>query len=823
MNGKTKEGSKVSWMGIPLSVFLLINFLPPQKRTSFVQNELIVTLREGAKWEPKYVNGSIKTGYHLLDSTLHYFDVTKIEMLFPWPHRGKNSKPLSRVYRIHFKRGNLEELANNLKAFDIIENVEPIGIHYVYVTPNDPYFQNQWYLDQANNHDIDAPEAWNIEKGDSSVVIGVIDTGVLTSHPDLLSNIWHNPGEIPGNGIDDDQNGFVDDTVGWDFVNGSWGWGYDWYPGEDSLTADNDPSDFNGHGTNVAGIAAAVTNNSMGVSGISWNSKIMPLRIGGSALYNGYEVGLVRMDWAAQAIVYAVDNGAHIINSSWGSSSTGGMSTAVQYAQDNGVLICHAAGNDNTDSPDYLSSRQEVLTVAATDGYDHKASFSNYGTWVDISAPGVYILNTYSSHYSPTYAYLSGTSMASPVVAGVAALVKSLYPSFGATELFQRLTTTADPIDSLNPSYAGLLGAGKVNAFKALGYSGRIQVAPDTIFLPWTKSYDTLCFKFEGPIVSIPTTIQTESKATLATPSWPCYLDSVSFFFTTSGAFSSKACSLFVWTCNSGFPDSLIYKTPFDATLQENESKWVTVNLSTDNIFVLDDFFFGERENSTGEPTLTMDLTDTTGDFVLGDNGWESYSADFMMMVFVKYTLPADSFSSYLWIENVGETTLTIVNIEASDNWVTQITPRSVSINPGDRVPITITTDTTGLTPGLHESSIVIYSDDVLNPTKEVPIILNIGTTGTREGTSIDWRPHLRVGPVPCRGEIYVNIKSDGKPVRVMLYDAQGRIVSKIEEPKEKVGETTIKIPTRNIKSGVYFVLAEIGDRRFVKKVMVIK
>ncbi|MCK4403722.1 MAG: S8 family serine peptidase [candidate division Zixibacteria bacterium] len=398
------------------------------------------------------------------------YGVSKIEPLFPGEHKAKlGAETLKKFYRLTFdpQKGLLETVLEAYRADGAVEKAEAIYIHRLYGTPDDPYFSNQWYLHQANDHDIDAPEAWDVTEGEGTVILCIIDTGILYSHADLTSHIWHNPDEILGNGQDDDGNGYIDDMFGWDWVDVSQGW-----EGEDFVNADNDPRDFNGHGTHCAGIASAVTDNGIGIAGVSWDSQLMALRVGWSdTLWDDgvpYEAGLVRMDFAAQAIVYAVDKGATAVNSSWGSSNSGGLGTACDYAQTNGVLIVHAAGNDNDNSADYLAQRTEVLTVAATDQSDQKASFSNYGDWVDVSAPGVDIYSTYSSHYTAGYSYLSGTSMATPVAVGITALLKSIYPWWDSDSIFARIVSAADNIDAVNPGYEGMLGSGRVNAYKAV-------------------------------------------------------------------------------------------------------------------------------------------------------------------------------------------------------------------------------------------------------------------------------------------------------------------------------------------------------------------
>lgn len=265
-----------------------------------------------------------------------------------------------------------------------VEYAEPNFYRYATATPNDTYFGRLWGLHNTGQNvngtsgtsdaDMDAPEAWDITTGTSNVVVAVIDSGVDYNHPDLAANIWSNNGEIPGNGIDDDGNGYVDDIRGWDFVDN-----------------DNNPIDSCDHGTHVAGIIAAVGNNSSGVTGVCWTTKIMPLRAL-NAVGSGANADLIA------AIEYASNNGAHVINNSWGGP---GFSQATKDAIDASfaVVVC-AAGNDGTDndiSPIYPSSytSSNIIAVAANNQNDNLASFSNYGAIsVDVAAPGTNIYST---------------------------------------------------------------------------------------------------------------------------------------------------------------------------------------------------------------------------------------------------------------------------------------------------------------------------------------------------------------------------------------------------------------------------------------------
>ena len=348
----------------------------------------------------------------------------------------------------------LELVATDLPVKDAIERLERLpGVEYAEVdqvieaslTPDDPGLPQQWGLDQASDADIDAKTAWNTTTGDPGEVVAVIDSGMQLTHPDLAANLWTNPGEIPGNGIDDEDDGYVDDVHGWDFVGD-----------------DNQPYDEFGHGTHVAGTLAAVGNNGIGVAGVAWSSRILPLRI----LDNN---GQGFVSDAIRAIDYATRHGVRVSNNSWGYS--GGISQplydALRAAGDAGQLAVVASGNDSADIdviPNYPAGYDlpNILSVAATTQDDELAVFSNHGAAnVDIAAPGEHILSTLPGGYG----FSDGTSMASPHVAGVAALLLAAHPDWTVAQVRARILDTVRPIRSLKGVVAS---GGMVNAAAAL-------------------------------------------------------------------------------------------------------------------------------------------------------------------------------------------------------------------------------------------------------------------------------------------------------------------------------------------------------------------
>jgi subtilisin family serine protease len=275
----------------------------------------------------------------------------------------------------------------------------------------DPRAAEQWALQGDAPMGIDT--AWRQTTG-ADVTVAIIDSGTDLTHPDLAPNLWTNPGEIPGNGIDDDGNGYVDDVHGYDFVDG-----------------DGTPQDLNGHGTHVAGIVGARGGNGVGGSGVAWRARLMTVRVL-DAQARGTTTAV------AQGIRYAVDNGARIVNLSLaGPSSTPDLEAAVQYAQARGVLIVAAAGNDGADlttAPTYPAAYGEdnVLGVAATTRDGGLSSVSDYGPGADIAAPGEEILST---ALGGGYEWRTGTSMAAPEVAGALVLLAAARPDLDGNGL----------------------------------------------------------------------------------------------------------------------------------------------------------------------------------------------------------------------------------------------------------------------------------------------------------------------------------------------------------------------------------------------------
>jgi len=324
------------------------------------------------------------------------------------------------------RRDYLQRLKNNL----LVDYVEADFIAHAFDVPNDTYYSNQWGLKT-----IEAEGAWDVAHGKSSVIIAIVDTGVKGNHPDLSGKIVK----------------AADCTV---------------YSSCHSTTA----RDNNGHGTHVAGITSALTNNSFGVAGLSWEGKISSVKVldrHGSGYYS----------WVANGIYWAADHGAKVINLSLGGSSPSQtLENAVNYAWSKGVVVVAAAGNNESSNFVYPAYYAHVVSVAATNSSDQKASFSSYGSWVDLAAPGVSIISTYKR----SYAYLSGTSMSAPFVSGLAGLLFAHNLSLTNDQVVSKIETTADDIAGTGTYWQ----FGRINACRALDCNGVVSPTPSPSQIP---------------------------------------------------------------------------------------------------------------------------------------------------------------------------------------------------------------------------------------------------------------------------------------------------------------------------------------------------
>lgn len=404
-----------------------------------------------------------------INKSLATLGVTQLKKKFP-NHRppahqinkeGFNLTDLSLIYVAEFNKSvPVDKAINLLMLNNEISYAEPVYINKPLYTPNDTLATYQYQYFHKN---IRTFEGWDIQKGDTNIVIGITDTGIDTIHPELIHQIKYNYAD-PINGVDDDGDGYVDNFMGW------------------NVAYDN--SDVQGvvplHGNFVAGIASAETDNVRGIAGVGFKTKFLPVRCAPNSniIVNGDD-----------AIVYAADHGCSVINCSWGGFGRSQFSQdIINYATFNkNALVVAAAGNANNDAPFYPASYQYVLSVAGTDSSDIKwtsspTSGSSYGSYVDVCAPGDKIFSIFPTGVSPAYWYSGGTSEAAPQTSAIAALVKAQFPSLTALQIGERIRATCDNIDTIpgNATFVNKLGKGRVNLFRALTEPAQSVRAFDT-------------------------------------------------------------------------------------------------------------------------------------------------------------------------------------------------------------------------------------------------------------------------------------------------------------------------------------------------------
>jgi subtilisin family serine protease len=366
--------------------------------------------------------------------------VQRTDLLSPLNLETKEKVSLSTTMTLDIlefdSKSKADSALKTLRASNLVESVNRDVIYQITAIPNDPDYSKTWGMEQMK-----VPTAWNTTKGSANVIVGVIDTGIDLDHPDLIDNIWINTDEIPDNGIDDDANGYVDDINGWDFVN------------DDNVPNDDVTSDHwaSGHGTHVAGTIAGVGNNGIGVAGVAWQAKLMALKICGAW-------GCSLSDHVL-ALQYAYNNGAQIVNESFGGGYGGydwerdAIASVAEpgTGEQKGLLVVAAGGNSNANteiSPFHPANYRlpNQISVAATESNGMLAGFSNYSaTNIDVAAPGSGIWSTLPEGAFNTtggYGYLSGTSMAAPHVAGVAVLIQASHPSWKPSDIRKALIAT---------------------------------------------------------------------------------------------------------------------------------------------------------------------------------------------------------------------------------------------------------------------------------------------------------------------------------------------------------------------------------------------
>ncbi|MDE2826039.1 MAG: S8 family serine peptidase [Bacteroidota bacterium] len=455
-------------LGLALILLFCTSRVLAQSVPEVVPHVVVVQFEAGVSLPAK----TSTTGLQVFDRKAAAYGVHTIERMYPFldhadptPKTRRNLLAMRRTFYVRYNANVIpERVSSDLSLAPGIVYAEPVpvnrlqgSVRWERIDPNDPRFNEQPELELMR-----LPEAWDVVKSSDRiprVVIATVDGGGEWLHEDLRANVWRNGGEIPGNGIDDDNNGFIDDVFGVNFANGD--------------DTDNDPTGLPEtpgsalHGTAVSGSACAVTNNNVGLAGAAWNAEIMHINA-------GCERDDLSICYGYQGILYAAMNGADIINVSWTSAVTEDrrvrhIGQALDLATDMGALVVAAASDDNVSNDlfrYYPARSPRVLSVGATEKVTRRrAGFSNYGRLVNVFAPGVDILTTGSEN---SYVSMDGTSFSSPLTAGVAALVKTRFPTMDPDALREHIRLTSESIDTENPGFAGQLGRGMVNALAAV-------------------------------------------------------------------------------------------------------------------------------------------------------------------------------------------------------------------------------------------------------------------------------------------------------------------------------------------------------------------
>ncbi len=434
------------------------------QNASYAPNQIVIKMRSGSAGalNPSAPNLSP------LDRIKQQYSLQNEKSLIPTQNTASNSAGLStanastafsQVFVLEFNQGDALELAHRISQDPDVEYAEPNYIYHSQLIPSDPFYSTsgswgQSYDDLWGVKSMNTESAWDLTLGEN-VVVAVIDSGVNRTHPDIQQNIWQNVSEIPNNNIDDDNNGFIDDVYGWSFASSS-----------------NDTGDIGGHGTHVAGSIASVLNNGEGIVGVAPGAKILPVK-GLTDQGFGYNSDL------AASIIYAADMGADVINNSWGGSGQSqAIADAMRYAYSQGVSIVSAAGNENSPASRFFpAGYPETITVSALDAFNARADFSNWGMKLDVAAPGVDILSLLSGDMDTSNVdqenivngnlwRANGTSMASPHVAGLVALILSRNPNLAPEQVRYILRNSAVDLDI--SGYDISFGYGLANATAAL-------------------------------------------------------------------------------------------------------------------------------------------------------------------------------------------------------------------------------------------------------------------------------------------------------------------------------------------------------------------
>ena len=663
-----------------------------------------------------------------------------------------------------------EQAIAALRSDPAVEYAEPNFTITADLTPNDPSFTTLWNMHNTGqgggyaNDDIHATQAWDLFTGDPNLLIGVIDTGIDYTHPDLADNVWTNPGEIPGNGIDDDGNGYVDDVHGYDFVNG-----------------DGDPMDDHFHGTHVAGTIGAVGNNGVGIVGVNWRCKMVAIKFMNN-LGQGSEAD------AIASLQYAVTVGVKVTNNSWGNMSGGqALLDAINAAGQAGQVFVNAAGNNswNIDLvPVYPTSYTTpyMITVAATDARDLRASFSNYGPIaVNLGAPGY---NVYSCKPGGLYQALNGTSMAAPHVTGVVALAMGRFPYATPQQIRQLVLGSTDPVASM----AGITSTGgRLNAYLTLMNGD--AVPPSGVADLRVVDTGSTAVRFAWTATGDDSTAGTATRYDLRTSSSP--IDASNFALATAdtlpppqAAGAAESFELAGLTCNT---------TVYAA------------------IRAIDDF-------GNPGPISNLAVTTTLGIPVARIDAVPSRH----------FLPPGGSADHVLVLHNTGAGRLDVsVAPSAGGSWL-GATPASGRVLAGDSMLVTVHLDAAGLATGEYAGNLEIASNDPVAPLTLLADTLVVSDV-LGVGPALPARFDLRLvsaNPGARAISLQLVLPAAG-PADVSIFDVRGRRVRRLAAGSLPAGVHPLRWDGADesgvrVAAGVYFVRATTAGGSLRRRVTIV-
>lgn len=685
-----------------------------------------------------------------------------------------------------------DEFVRDMQKLPFVEYAEKIRFAYPDIIPNDYNQFQQWHLNK-----IEAPLAWDISTGSNKVKIAITDNAISRDHEDLATQIWSNPGEIANDGIDNDNNGFIDDKFGYDVADDD----PETTPNPNLIDCNSATGGFC-HGTPVASCAAAATNNGKGVAGIGYNCKIVPIKCTADAS-SGITHGYAGMDYAAAV-------GAQIINASWGGTGFSNTEQAVITAVHNrGIVIVASAGNDDNAIIRFPASYKYVISVAASDANDNKSSFSCYHDSVDVTAPGSNVRAAINETTS-SYQGIDGTSFSAPITAGLCGLMLSANPCLTTAELEYHLKASCDQFNSMNlPLYQGKLGAGRINAKKALQ-----AVAPTAAPTAALNANITTCggivdYSYDAAsTASCPTTFKWIM--TGATPAFSTNKD-IKVTYPATGAYNVQ-----LIVSNAMGADTL------------NQTVNVTVNPYPD-LTLTQNTLVGCYGDS-----IQLNATCTTGITYAWSPG-VGLNFTNILSPKAKCTAPRTYYITATDANGCKDTDTLFLDVKAKP---ANVTANDVTGAPNVDIQLTATCATAGITyswtPATSLSSTTIanpicntpnsrlYQVTVANQfncTKNDYALVDVGVTGIDFPNGNIAAIHS-VYPNPAQEMFTLSAQFTGNAVvNIRMFDAIGKYVATLFEGNVLAGDFNQSVNRNPFSAGIYTIAWEVDGQVFTQKV----